>query len=189
MSEIDRSPLQSIGSAAEEVSLPDLYGRHREELTSFARRHVGRGPPEPDDLVQQAFANFAGVQNPSRVRNPRAFLFRIVSNLISDHFRKEPDHTRLDVHDLSHADLFEDDEANRPEVILLDRERFSQVANAIRGLPQRQRRFLLLNRLEGMPYTEIARRNGVSHMTAKRDVEAAIRVCQRALAEQGAGDE
>tara|TARA_B100000614_G_scaffold260706_1_gene288285 strand:- start:6170 stop:6739 length:570 start_codon:yes stop_codon:yes gene_type:complete len=170
-------------------SLPALYERHRDELAAFARGRVGNGPPEPDDLVQQAFANFAGVQNPGNVRNPRAFLFRIVSNLIADHYRREPALPRLDIHDEQHEALFEDGEHRQPEIILLDRERFSEVATAIRALPQRQRRFLLLNRLEGMPYTEIARRNGVSHMTAKREVDAAIRACQRALSDQEPGDE
>ncbi len=185
MSQFSRSRKQHGEVEARKFSLPELYERHRDELMAFARQRVGRGPPEPDDLIQQAFANFAGVQNPEKVRNPRAFLFRIVSNLITDHCRKEPALPGLDIHDTQHENLFEDSEGRRPEVILLDRERFSEVAAAIRALPRRQRRFLLLNRLEGMPYTEIARRNGVSHMTAKRDVEAAIRACQRAISERG----
>jgi RNA polymerase sigma-70 factor (ECF subfamily) len=189
VSDANRTSLTGKAPSRRASALPELYARHKDELTAYARRRVGRGPPEPDDLVQQAFANFAGVQNPDQVRNPRAFLYRVVSNLIVDHFRNAPPGPGLNVHDANDEDALVGYTESRPEIVLLDHERFEEVAAAIRALPQRQRRFLLLNRLEGMPYTEIARRNGVSHMTAKRDVEAAIIACQRAMSERGLDDD
>lgn len=163
------------------MSLPAVYERYATELTIYARRRVGRGPPEPEDLVQQAFANFAGMQNPADVKNPRAFLYRVIANQITDHNRSAGHQRAVDVEDARLEEFFQDKDEISPEIVLLDRERFSKVAETIRSLPRRQRRFLLLNRLEGMTYTEIARRNGVSIMTAKREVDAAIRKCRLAL--------
>lgn len=170
-------------------NLRSIFLRYRAELTAFARRRVGNGPPEPEDLVQQAFANFAGVEDPGLVRNPRAFLYRVIANLIAD-YRKSGHHSHgFDVDDAELEDLIQDHDQISPEIVLLDRERFSRVNDAIRSLPQRQRRFLLLSRLEGMSYTEIARRNGVSTSTARREIEAAIGVCRNAVRRLATDDE
>lgn len=163
--------------------LADLYARYRAELVAFARRRVGAGPPEPDDLAQQAFANFAGLSDPDKVKNPRAFLYRTLANLIADDRKSSRRRHGVDVDDAELEDLIQDHDEISPEIVLLDRERFSLVAAAIRALPRRQRRFLLLNRLEGMSLTDIARRNGVSISTARREVETAIGVCRRAISQ------
>lgn len=182
-----RSPLRPSEPPYTETSLPILYARYVRELSTYARRRVGKGPPEPEDLVQQAFANFAGLQNPAAVKNPRAFLYRVIANLITDHNRSAGHRRTVDVADEDLEELSEDQDEISPEIVLLDRERFSKVAETIRALPRRQRRFLLLNRFHGMTYTEIARRNGVSIMTAKREVDAAIRKCRLALDALGEG--
>ncbi|WP_133162316.1 RNA polymerase sigma factor [Hyphococcus luteus] len=171
--------------ATESVLLPTsvraLFVRYRAELMTFARRRVGKGPPEPEDLLQQAFANFAGVEDPASVKNPRAFLYRTIANLITDYRKSSHHNQKLDVDDAELEDLFQHHDEISPEIVLLDRERFFRVEAAIRALPRRQRRFLLLSRLEGMSLTEIARRNGVSISTARREVEAAIGVCREAV--------
>lgn len=173
----------------EETSIRALFVRHRAELLAFARRRVGGGPPEPEDLIQQAFANFAGVENPGAVKNPRAFLYRTITNLIAD-YRKSSHHNRkYDVDDTELEELFQDHDKISPEIVLLDRERFFRVEAAIRSLPRRQRRFLLLSRLEGMSYTEIARRNGVSISTARREIEAAVGICREAVRQLMTDDE
>lgn len=180
---------EAAESEAVPVPIRALFLRYRAELVAFARRRVGAGPPEPEDLIQQAFANFSGVENPASVKNPRAFLYRTVANLIAD-YRKSGQHIHnLDVDDAELEDLFQDHEQISPEIVLLDRERFFRVEAAIRGLPRRQRRFLLLSRLEGMNNTEIARRNGVSISTARREIEAAIGVCREAVRQLMTDDE
>ncbi|MEM9013483.1 MAG: sigma-70 family RNA polymerase sigma factor [Pseudomonadota bacterium] len=177
------------GSDGASVSIRTLFTRYRAELAAFARRRVGDGPPEPEDLLQQAFANFAGVEDPASVKNPRAFLYRTIANLIAD-YRKSGRHVyNCDVDDAELEDLFQYHDQISPEIVLLDRERFFRVETAIRALPRRQRRFLLLSRLDGMSYTEIARRNGVSISTVRREVEAAIGVCREAICQLIVDDE
>lgn len=55
-------------------SLAEIYAAHRHDLLKFVRGKVGKGPPEPDDIVQQAFANFAGLDDRKSVANPIGFL-------------------------------------------------------------------------------------------------------------------
>lgn len=161
------------------------YDRYGRELLIYARRRVGAGPPDPEDLVQQAFANFSGLVDPRKIREPRAFLYRTLANLITD-YRKSGHHQRsVNITDEERAVLPELEDPVSPEIALLDRERFLLVSAAIRALPRRQRRFLILNRFDGLSYAEIARRNLVSETTARREVEIAIRACSRALEDGG----
>lgn len=185
-------PKTSLVPGEAAPGLQELYARHRSELVAYARRRVGAGPPDPEDLVQQAFANFAGLVDPQKVRNPGSFLRRAISNLIADHFR-DPFARRGPVPAAGRDEEGEDSETGpadelSPEIILLDRERFAQVAAAIRAMPQRQAMFFVLNRFEGMSLTEISKRYGASVATVWRDVEAAVLACQDAMA-QGGGDD
>lgn len=158
-----------------------LFDTYRTELLRFAAKKVGDGPPEPADLVQQAFANFAKYEERGQVERPRAFLYRTIQNLITDHHRNVANMSTISLGETNLDEVREDVDELSPEIVLLDRERFSEVLVAVKSLPQRQRRFLLLNRLEGMSYTEIARRNGVSISTARREVEAAADACRAAI--------
>lgn len=70
-----------------ETPLAELYRRHLSELTRYIARTFGAGPPDPEDVVQEAFAQFAALENPQAVENPRAFLFAaptIWSSIIID---------------------------------------------------------------------------------------------------------
>src|SRR5258708_8765160 len=68
----------------------DLYEPLRPELFRY-RRHLARSPWDADDLVQdvlfRAFAKLGGMHEPPE--NPRAWLFRIASNLWIDRVRAQ----------------------------------------------------------------------------------------------------
>ena len=162
-------------------SLRALYERYRKELAVFARRRTGGGPPDPDDVVQQVFANVSAMEDLAALKNPRAFLYRAAANLITDFHRRAEHKRNVDAADEDLDDLMEDCDEISPEIVILSRERFNSVDAALRTLPRRQRRFLLLNRINGLSYTEIARRNGISVTTVRRDVETAVRACRKAV--------
>lgn len=166
---------------AHPTQLRELYQRYRADLVRFARRKVGGGPPDPDDIAQQAFANYAGLQDPSAVKNPRAFLYRTAANLITDFRRSAQHRLNANVGEAELDEILPDHDEISPEIVILDRERFHRVVLAIQSLPRRQARFLLLSRLEGLSNTEIARRCGVSVTTARREVEAAVGACRLAV--------
>ena len=161
--------------------LGDLFDRYRREIVAFVRRKVGDGPPEPEDVAQQTFVNYAAVRDRGGIQNPRAFLYRTAANIVINHVRRASLGRAHLADERALGDIFGDHDELSPEIVLLNRERFEQVVLAVRLLPRRQRRFLLLHRLQGMSYTEIARRNGVSISTVRRDVEAAVNACAEAI--------
>ncbi len=148
--------------------LDDLFRRYHQELHRFARRRLG----EPDmaaDVVQDAFLRYAVMAGPGgagqaqAVRNPKFFLFRIVSNLIIDLTRQrarrgtETGHgAMIDAHP---------DATPSPERMAMGRQDLARLAQAIDGLPPRCREVFVLARIEGLKYPEIGARLGISPKT------------------------
>jgi len=166
------------------VSLSALYGAYRKELIAFVRQRFGAGPPEPEDVAQQAFVNFA-VFTPRQVVNPRAFLYRTAVNIVLNHRKRERIGRRF-------FDAMPDDEELQrvsdgisPEKLVQAEEHYARVEAAIRAMPQPRRSYLLLNRVEGLSYAEIARRAGLSEAAIRKHVALAVRECGRTLQESG----
>src|SRR5690242_5843682 len=59
----------------------ELYRNHFANLCRTLRRIYGNGPPEPEDLAQQAFEKITSLRSLDYVENPRAFLFKVAINL------------------------------------------------------------------------------------------------------------
>lgn len=160
------------------------YDSHAAAVLAFVRRKVGDGPPEPEDIVQQAFANFAARTDAATVRNPLAFLIKSARNLIFDHFKKASTRLSVTVDESFFDGAGENHDELSPEIVLLGRERLDCVMTTLRDLPERRTRFLLLARVEGLSYTDIARQHAVSISTVRREVEAGVAACLRAVRQQ-----
>lgn len=163
--------------------MADLFRLHAGEIVAHIRKRVGEGPPDADDIAQQAFAQFAalGAKRRADIDNPRAFLFRTATNLIADYYRSAAVRTGVQ---MGHADpdiFMQEWDDHTPEIVLLSKERYQRVMDAVAALPRRRRRFFLLHRIKGWSYRKIARENGVGVGAVCRDVEAALAACRRAL--------
>jgi len=178
----------SAADAADEGPLSDLYRRCRKELVAFVRQKFGSGPPDPEDIAQQAFANFAALGPDEAVANPRAFLFRTAHNIAINHRKHERIGQRFLESNPDPREIREERDDFDPQVVLLSREQYSLIESVIRAMPRKRRQALLLNRLEGLSYVEIGRRLGLSESAVRKQLAAAIRECAGALqcAEQSA---
>ena len=163
-------------------ALREVVERYRPGLVAHVRRKVADGPPDPADIAQQALANYVAMANRDGVKQPEAFLKSVANNLIADYFKSAAVRYQADVTPDSLESVLPDDDQFSPELVLMGKERFNCVLDAMRKLPRRQRRFLILNRIDGLSYTAIAARNGVSNSTARREVEAAVEACRAAIA-------
>lgn len=129
-------------------ALDTLYRRHAPAL----RRYAGslcRDAETADDVVQQAFLKLVhAAAEGTRVREPRAFLIRIVRNLACDELRRQ------------HAEPLEEDSLSaRPEPVLESvavGDWSRRLSSAIGELPDRQQAAFVLAELRGYSYDEIA---------------------------------
>lgn len=166
-------------------SLSDLYNAYLPELTRYVRAKFGDGPPEPEDVAQDAFAKFSSAFETQLIRNPRAFLYASARNLVIDHKRRQ--RTRN-----AHAEevLATGGEENfdgiSPERVLIEKERFAIMRVAIETMPAEDRRVLLMHRLQSRTYADIARELSMSESGVRRAVARAIAHIDAAMKANGA---
>lgn len=162
--------------------LEGLYARHRKELHDYARRLVGSKPPEPEDVVQATFAQFAALAAPADVANPRAFLFRTAHNLVMDARRRmSREHRGLDAETVR----LQDSADLSPEDVLLPRDELVRLEAALGRLKPKQRTALLMHRVDELSFAEIGRRMGLSPSGARKLVDQALAACISAMARKG----
>src|SRR5215469_6929601 len=123
-----------------------LYARHWGELCHYIKKHFGPGPPDPEDVAQDAFMRFVAIEDRQAIENPRAYLFRTAHNVLVD------EHRRLALRRAGPADTearpASDDRT--PERVLAGQEQLEILARSLRGMPATRRRSFLLNRLQGL---------------------------------------
>lgn len=157
-----------------------VYSEHGEELQRYLTRRVDCAQTAAD-LTQEAFVRLMKAQPSERLENPRAYLFRIASNLVADHFRgaratpRKADSSALEA--LA-------DRAPGPERTLMARDEVRRLESAIDELPQRQREILLLHKFEGLSYAAIAERLGISKNTVMVHMMRALAHCRDRLADK-----
>jgi len=164
-----------------------LYARHWGELCHYIKKHFGPGPPDPEDVAQDAFMRFVAIEDRQAIDNPRAYLFRTAHNVLVD------EHRRLALRRVRPADTearpASDDRT--PERVLAGQEQLGILARTLRAMPAARSRSFLLNRLQGLSCAAIARMTGYSESAVKKhidvtlmDLEAALSAAER----MGSGD-
>ena len=174
----DRDPdrarqAQQEGDGAR-LSIDLLYREHAPQLRRRLRGRVG-SVDEANDLVHDAFTRLLGASGPQNLREPRAFLNRIMRNLLIDRSRRLS--TRI-----PHVEL-DDDIAVPPaqshaiEVEQL-RKRYTEIVDS---LPPRTREVFLLHRLDRLKCAKIAERLDISVRTVEWHLAQAVLRIDREL--------
>ena len=125
-----------------------LYRETAGPLRAYAARVLGN-PVYADDVVQETYLRLLRVTVSFDSRNElRAYLFRVASNLIADHFRKQKRESPL---------------TDAPDRAVQERDRSSQVdmERVFSLLRPRERQLLWLAHVEGANYHELAKALGL----------------------------
>ena len=120
---------------------------------------------EADDLAQEVFLRLLRLDEPEAVNHPRAFLFRIAANVVSD-WRDRYRRLRIDA-----PETFEQlatDET--PVKTLVSKARAKAVNEALKDLPPAQSAALVLRVKHGLTYKQVAEHLGVTERMVKRYV-------------------
>lgn len=153
-----------------------LYRDHASALTRRLRRRVGCGE-EASDLVHEAFARLLRAGAFQRLREPEAFLGRVVRNLLIDRSRRLAGKAvHLQIDDAPEVSV-RADQADAIEVGQM-RDRYREV---VASMPPRTREVFLLHRVDELGYKEIAGRLGISVRTVEWHIAEAITRISREL--------
>lgn len=177
-----------LAHAENGAALKRLYADYWRELCAYAAQTFGAGPPDPEDLAQTAFTQFAALKEPEKIKQPRAYLYRSVHNAGVAYHRREE--TKIKYADtVEQIVVSEKADDFTGERVLLVKERLRLVEAAVAAMPEKKRNVLLLARYEGLSKAEIARRLKVSETHVKRLLEQAVFECRQAVGDADASDQ
>ena len=150
--------------------LETLAQRYREPLVRyFLRKGITRDVAE--DCAHEVFVRLARTDQET-VRNAEAYLFTIASSVVVTRARKAK--TRR----VSQHDPIEDfpllTGGTPPDRILEGKEALQRLALALEELPLDTREIFLLNREDGLTYTQIAARYAISVKVVERHIVRAL---------------
>lgn len=159
-----------------------FLGEQRPMLIGYLR---GRGISLDDaqDIAQESLYKLTRYRDlPVEALKP--LLYRIALNALHDARRRQSGmyQTSLSDMDLQAQDI--QDEMPRPEQWAENREELARVRAAIALLPGRCREIYLLNRIEGMSYSQISRHCGISVKAVEKHIGKALSSLRKTLSNQ-----
>ena len=145
---------------------------YREQGPRLARRLRARlkSSDEARELLHDGFARLLGSAGLGGLRQPEAFLNRILGNLLIDRSRRDrarPPHSPIDA--IAEPGI----RADQSDAIELEQTR-ERYRTALATLPPRTREVFLLHRVEELGYGEIGEKLGISPRTVEWHVAEAI---------------
>lgn len=161
-------------------ALEDLYRTYFLEMVGRIAKLFGPGPPDPEDVVQAAFVRYASLKSTDEIENPRAFVYKAARNIVLDHKRRAKNAQAYIDAVLADAGATNLEEIT-PERVLVQKNRFELMIAAAQKLPRKQQRVLIMNRVEGKSYAEIARETGWSAGDISRQMSMAVEALGEAI--------
>ena len=160
-------------------TLIDCFQQHYTALLQFLMRQL-QDTELAADVAQETYLRLVAMGEPEQqIEQPRAFIFRIASNLAIDQQRREARHSQRRAPEELACD--ETDRRLCTETIHLARERLSQLDTALAELPPNCAQALMLSRLDGLSYAEISQQLGVSQSMVARYIAQALKHCRHSL--------
>jgi RNA polymerase sigma-70 factor (ECF subfamily) len=153
------------------------YGRvlHRYLVRRLRDREIAR------DLEQEVYLRLLRVSDATLVRDPRAYAYRIATNVVYEYHQREERHAivydsdaiaQWDEHAVDSGELPGDPLAEQ-----MDHRR--SLKNALARVPERWQAAFILHTRDGMTYPEIATQLRISPSTVKKYVTAAFLTLRR----------
>jgi RNA polymerase sigma-70 factor, ECF subfamily len=143
------------GATSERDGATELFARHSAEIYRYCLRRL-REPEEAEDALQTTYLNaWRRLKEGFQPENPRPWLFQIAANVCTSTVRAKLGGTRLELRDPETLE-------NLVQVEEAERDALLDLTEAVRELPDRQRRALVLRDWQGLAYDEIAARMAVS---------------------------
>ena len=155
---------------------------HAELLRFLGARLPGA---DADDLAQECYLRLQRCEHLLVLRDPKAFLFRVAVNLLTDRARQQARRQR-DLQRLGVTVHFED-AADVPcgaaalDDALAAEQALGSITTAIERLPAKCRRALLMQRIEGLSHEEIAATLCVSKSMVEKYIAKAVGALRAAL--------
>lgn len=157
-----------------------LFQEKGDELRGFLLRRL---PSEADaaDAFQEVFMRMCRLEDPERIQNKSAFLFRTASNIVRDFYRKRP-RSDVPVESLS-GDIQLSNEEPSASQVMIGKEWWESYCVAVDELTPKCRKVFVMCRVEKFSHAEIAAELGISTKMVEKYMTKALLHLRTRLAE------
>ena len=116
---------------------------------------------EAEDAVQELYLKlWESRDSLNGIRLPKAYAIRLLKNICIDRIRKAG-------HESFPEELPQTGFSPAPDDTFDAKARLGKVLEAVKALPERQRKVLILRTVDGLSYEEIAERTGMNNLTCR----------------------
>ena len=137
-----------------------------------------------EDLSQEAYLKVSVALKQYPIEYPQPFLYQTAKNLALDHLRKEKVRSKTFLDSVAETDCNEiSAPAATPETMLMAKQELELLLQSLANQPQRRREILILHKVHGWHYEDIARYFNISKSAVEKNIYAALAQC---LSECGA---
>ncbi|AEE21763.1 RNA polymerase sigma factor [Paraglaciecola chathamensis] len=167
------TPAPDKPKKARELNAVDrLFREHWRDVCRVLHACYGSGPPEPEDVAQEAFSRFAQLRNLEKIDDPKAYIIKIAMNItLKSISRLCKTRAFIDEH-IQHTQ--EQCDEMSPETILQAEQRIAAIQKGTEQLSEKQREILMRARIKGQTYTQISTDTGWSVADICRQLNAAM---------------
>lgn len=152
------------------------YLERRDDLRRFFLARLGGGG-DVEDLVQELYFKVRAAAS-DEIDNPRAYLYRLASNLMLDRLRqaKRAGVRETEWRRANHAVVGTLDVADTPdaESVVIARQRLEKLSLALTSLSPVTQKVFRLHKFEGLTHAETASLMGISRSAVEKHVSLAL---------------
>lgn len=148
-------PLEPTESGYDTADDTALYDRYGSALFAYVRLHTS-SREDAEDLTLEVFTialeqnNLAGLRDGEQL----AWLRRVAHNRLIDGYRRTARHPLVELDSV--REILLEDETTNPEQVLLQRETYAQLHQAVQTLPQLQQQLLRMRYGDRLCFADIA---------------------------------
>ena len=146
-----------------------IFDQYYESIRSFAYYKTG-DVDLADDIVQEVFLKLWTNRNDVKGDTVKSLLYTIASNTIKNHFKHQKVVYSFQKQDQSNEFSDEADSDLRQE------EMNRKLQDALAEIPEKSREVFLMNRIEGLTYSDIADRLGLSVKAIEKRMSEALSI-------------
>lgn len=133
-----------------------------------------------DDILQETYLRVLHANEKSHIRSPKDYFFVVSRNLVLENLSRQSREITMEIN-VALAGV----DGVPPDRVLHYREKFEMLNEALRALPEKKRRAILLRKFYGFTHDEIAKKMNVSISSVEKYIAAGIKQCRRSLNAQG----
>jgi len=145
--------------------------------------HRIKEPADIDDIIQESYRRILVVKREKAVQSPRGLLFTIAKNLERDLYRGKFTANTFPVAELEELDVY--DNERETHELLCSNDELEILKGAIRSLPPRCRKVMILRKFENLSHRQIAEKMNISIHTVETQLTKGLKKCRQYFERQG----